>query len=144
MIVRSYPLACHEYRYKQYYSTLAGLDAQFISYEIIDNIQHGTDGMDFWEKLGEFIPPNPCLCKLFPDCVVEDYGKENNISIIYSSEVCADIKKYLKCISIQDDLGPESNLLTFKFCRQYAQLYGLFSIASNDSKKCVQFNKIKS
>jgi len=84
------------------------------------------------------------ICKLFPDCIVEDYGKEENITIIYSSEICVDIAEYFRCVSIQDDLGPEWNMLTFKFCRQYAQLYGLFSRASKDSKKCVQFNKIKS
>jgi hypothetical protein len=144
-----YPLKEAEYKHGDT-STLKGLDAEFIDYEVIDHVQHGREGMDFWEKLGEFLAPpafpwmpyEDPICKLFPDCIVEN-EEDEYVSIIYSSSVCANIAEYLRRVSFQERHGPEWNMLTFKFCRQYGQLYALFRMASNDPKKGVQFTKEK-
>ena len=127
-------------------STIDGLDANFISYDVGDCTQHGRQGMDFWDKLGEFIAQKALpwssshdpVRDLFPDCIEENSDEDDYICVIYSSAVCEKIVEYLRRVTFQPE--PEWNLLTFKFCRQYSEIYTLFRIASTDPKKAVMFS----
>ena len=125
-------------------TTLEGLDANFIAYEVEDYVGHGKRGMDFWDKLDEFIAP-PALpwnsshdpvSELFPDNIEDN--SEDYISVLYSSVVCEKVVEYLRRVSYQPE--PEWNMLTFKFCRQYSEIYTLFRIASTDPNKGVMFS----
>ena len=127
-------------------TTLEGLNANFISYDVQDYVEHGRQGIDFWYKLDEFkAPPALPWCssldpvrELFPNNIADNSEEDEFIFAIYSSVVCEKIVDYLKRVSYQ--LVPEWNLLTFKFCRQYSEIYTLFKIASTDPKKCVMLS----
>ena len=129
-------------------TTLEGLDANFITYEVEDYVEHGRQGMDFWNKLGEFVAPRPFpwskprdpVRELFPDNIKDNFEEDDYICVIYSSDVCEKIVDYFRRVTFQDTHGPEWKLLTFKFYREYSEIYTLFRIASTDSKKAVMFS----
>ena len=139
-----YSLKDSEYKHGDN-TTLDGLNANFIAYNICDNTRHRR-GMDFWDKLGEFIAPKPLpwssshdpVRELFPDSIEENSGEDDYICVIYSSAVCEKVVDYFRRVTFQQQ--PEWNLLTFKFCRQYSEIYTLFRIVSTDPKKALLFS----